>query len=499
MAATVEARRRGRGNPEKQGKPVWQRRGSGWPTNARWNFIVLGADVAFFTFALNISSAYVVLPLFVHQLTADNTAVALIVAVRALGLYAPQLLVAPFVERRRHALPFILRCTVLERVPYLALALATILFAQSHPGLLLILFYVMILLALGGGGLTFPAWLDLIARAMPSNWLGRFLGFWQGLGGILGIGGAALAAFVLAHVAWPANFALCFLLTFAAMVVSFALLALGREPPRTLLGEDEPPNTAPASASMHTGPNVDAESVRGESAGFAGYPQSAGAMNAIGGTSSDLPGGQGRRPARMTALWALLREDGGLRRLLVANALGGFGTMASALFAISALKLGGLSNAEVGAEAAVLALATTGGYFLWGPLGDALGHKLVLACGAASAGLAALLAIWAQGAVSYALIFLLMGLNLSATFIAGLTFIAEFGPEVKRPTYSALSSVAFAPFAVGTPLLAGWLADWWGYQPVFILSALAGMLTALCFVFWVPDPRARARRVAKPR
>jgi MFS family permease len=459
--------------------------GGNWPTNARWNFVVLGADVAFFTFALNIASAYVVLPLFVHQLTADNTAVALISALRALGLYAPQLLVAPLVERRRHALPLILRLTILERVPYLALAIATVLFAQSNPNVLLVFFFIMILLALGGGGLTFPAWLDLIARAMPKNWLGRFLGFWQGLGGILGIGGAAVAAFVLAHVKWPLNFALCFLLTFAAMAVSFVLLALGREPPRTLVGE-EAPNPPAATASA-------AESdINREDEELAGSRPSAGAVGA------PIPAEtRSRRPGRIGALWTLLREDGNLRRLLITNALGGFATMAAALFAVSALNLGGLSNAEAGAEATVLALASTGGYFLWGPLGDALGHKLVLACAAACAGLAALMAVWAHGVVPYAVVFLLMGLNLSATFIAGLTFIAEFGPEVKRPTYSALSSVAFAPFAVGTPLLAGWLADRWGYQPVFVISALAGALTTLLFVFWVPDPRKRARRAAQ--
>lgn len=473
----VNVRRRG------QGRWGRQRQGSSWPANARWNFVMLGGDVAFFTFALNISSAYVILPLFVHQLTTDNSAVALIMALRALGLYAPQLLVAPLVERRRHALPFILRWTVLERVPYLALALATVVFARSNPDLLLVIFFVMILLALAGGGLTFPAWLDLIARAMPRNWLGRFLGFWQGLGGFLGIGGAALAAFILAHVDWPFNFALCFLLTFAAMVVSFVMLMFGREPPRTLVGEDESPDKLPA-ADMD-GARTDV--VREEPAEPAESPDSPG-------TPIAQPGS---RPAQLGALWALLREDRGLRRLLITNALSGFATMAAALFAVSALKLGGLSNAEAGAEAPVLALASTGGYFLWGALGDARGHKLVLACGAACAGLAALLAIWAQGVIPYGLIFLLMGLNLSATFLAGLTFIAEFGPEVKRPTYSALASVAFAPFAVGTPLLAGWLADLWGYQPVFILSALAGALTALCFVFWVPDPRKRARRGAQ--
>jgi MFS family permease len=450
VAATVETKREG--SPD-----------GGWPANARWNFLTLGADIALFTLGLNISSAYVILPLFVHQLTPDNTAVALIIAVRALGLYAPQLLVAPLVERRRHAMPFILRWTVLERVPYLVLALATLLFARSNQPLLLLLFFVMIFLALAGGGLCFPAWLDLIARAMPKNWLGRFLGFWQGVGGFAGIGGAALAAFVLAHVGWPLNFALCFLLTFAALVVSFVLLALGREPPRTLYGETELPAEEVARA----------EALREEP----------------GGTPVAVL--RGHLETQMREVWTLLHTDHGLRRLLASNGLNGFATMAFALFAVSALRLGGLSPAQAGAEATVLALASTGGNFLWGALGDALGHKLVLALGGACAGLAAALAIWAHGVLPYALVFLLMGLNLAATNLASLTFIAEFGPEVRRPTYSALAAVAYAPFAVGTPLVAGWLADGWGYRPVFVLSALAGLATTLSFLYWVPNPRHR--------
>jgi MFS family permease len=458
VAATAEA---------KQGD---QPTGGGrWKANVRWNFVMLGSDVALFTFGLGISSAYVVLPLFVHQLTPDNTAVALITAIRALGLYAPQLLVAPLVERQRHALPFILRWTVLERVPYLVLAVATLLFAHSNPALLLVIFYLMILLALAGGGLCFPAWLDLIARAMPQNWLGRFLGFWQGVGGFLGIGGAALAAFVLANVGWPLNFALCFLLTFAALVVSFVLLALGREPPRTLVGEAQLPSAADLAR---------AETVREE--------PGANLVALV----------RERLWAQAGEIWALLRADSGLRRLLISNAISGFATMAFALFAVSALKLGGLTPVQAGAEATVLALASTGGNFLWGALGDMRGHKVVLALGAACAGLAALLAVGARGVVPYALVFLLMGLNLAATNLASLTFIAEFGPEVKRPTYSALAAVAFAPFAVGTPLLAGWLADTWGYHPVFVLSALAGLATTLCYVYWVPDPR---KRPSEPR
>ncbi len=218
------------------------------PTHTWWNFTVLGADIAFFSLGLSISSAYTMMPLFVHHLSSSNFLVALIPAIRALGLFGPQLLVAPFVERRRHALPFILVVTTLERVPYLILGIGALLLANSNASLLLFLFFAMVFLALFGGGLTYPAWLDMIARSIPDNWLGRFLGFWTGMGGVLGIGGAAITALLLANVGWPQNFAFCFILTFATMVVSFVLLSLGREPPRA--PKSPPPADSPASRSV---------------------------------------------------------------------------------------------------------------------------------------------------------------------------------------------------------------------------------------------------------
>ena len=425
------------------------------PAHTRWNFTVFGADIAFFSLGLSISSAYTVMPLFVHHLTPDNFLVALIPAIRALGLFGPQLLVAPLVERLRHALPFILVCTILERVPYLVLGLGALWLAHSNTALLLVLFCVMVFLALFGGGLTYPAWLDMIARAIPGNWLGRFLGFWTGLGGVLGIGGAAIAAALLAQEPWPLNFALCFILTFAAMVVSFVLLSLGREPPRA----------------------VRAKSVRSPGRDTSAPRETIAVQRSV--------------LQQTRELWALVRSDDGLRRLIVSNGLVGISTMAGALFAITALKLGGLSYAEVGVESTVLFVAMTGGNFLWGAIGDRFGHRSILVWGSLATAISAALALWAHGFWLYALIFLLFGLNTAAVNMAGFTLITEFGPESRRPTYVALASVSYAPFAIGAPLIGGWLADRWGYTPVFIVSAMTGALALLAFQFWVPNPRAR--------
>jgi MFS family permease len=427
--------------------------------HAWWNFTVLGGDIAFFTLGLSISSAYTVMPLFVHQLTPNNVLIALIPAIRALGLFGPQLLVAPLVERLRHALPFILLVTILERVPYLILGIAALWLAQSNGTALLVLFFLMIFLALFGGGLTYPAWLDMIARTIPGNWLGRFFGFWTGLGGVLGIGGAAVAALLLAKAAWPLDFSLCFILTFATMVVSFVLLALGREPPRA-----QP-------ASRHA---------RGANKA---YRNGEAAESSPG---ARVPVGVAQQTRE---LWALVAGDEGLRRLIISNGLVGISTMAGALYAVSALKIGGLSDAQVGVESTVLFIAMTGGYFLWGTVGDRLGYRAILIFGSVGAAAAALLGLWAVGFWAYAAIFLLLGLNLSAVNLAGFTIITDFGPESRRPTYVALASVSYAPFAIAAPLIGGVLANQWGYAPVFVISAITGCLAMLAFGFWVPNPR----------
>jgi MFS family permease len=407
---------------------------------------MLGADIAFFSLGLSISSAYTVLPLFVHHLSPSNETVALIPALRTLGTYGPPLLVAGMVERQRHALPFILKATILERVPFLVLALGALWLASRSEGLLLGLFLGMIFLATFGGGLTYPAWLDLIARTIPADRLGRFFGVWTGLGGLFGIGGAAVAAALLANVTWPLNFALCFLLTFGTFVVSFVLLSLGREPAR--VQRKHAPAVAEASW-------------------------------------------QERTRHALHDLWTLLRGDAGLQKLLVSNGLAGIATMAGALYAVAALRRGGLSDAQVGVESTVLFVAMTVGSFVWGAIGDRFGHRAILIYGSACAALAALVALRAQGFWAYAAVFLLLGLNLASTSLAGLTFITEFGPEVRRPTYVALAAVGYAPLAIGAPILGGALADAWGYVPVFIISAVAGVAATVAFQTWVPDPRKR--------
>lgn len=411
----------------------------------RWNFLTLGGDIAFFTLALNIASTYTIFPLFAAHLGADNTVIALIPAIRALGVYAPQLLVASRVERLRRVKPMILTLTIGERVPALLTGVAALTLATSYRDWTLAIFLLMTLIPAFSSGLTFPAWYDLIGRAIPHSWMGRFLGVWMGVGGLLGALGSIAATALIASYTFPLNFALCFLLAFAAYIVSFALLALGREPERSIRQEhtsaqDNPPSQQP------------------------------------GGIRATLAG-----------QLAILQGDRAFTRYLLANALGGIATMASAIFAIAAAKQGGLSDAEVSVEGVVLVAAMTLGNVLWGFVGDHFGHRAPLIWGSVGAGLSAALALMAHGVWWYGLAFCLLGLSVSATQLTQLTATGEFGEPERRASYIALFSIAYAPFAIGAPLLGGWMADHWGYNLVFVTTAICGLLAAVAFTIWGPQ------------
>jgi len=404
----------------------------------RWNFVMLGLDISLFTLALTFASAYGVLPLFAHHLTDSNVALGLIPAVRALGALLPPILVAAFVQRLRRRKPFVLAWTVLERLPYLALAILTPALAIAHPTLLLWIFFASIAVGACAGGVTAPAWLDLVARVLPDDWRGRFFGLWSALGSLLGLGGGALTAALLRLPDWPTGFALCFGCAFGCLIVSFVCLAVAREGPPT-------------------------ERARTPTA--AGWREYA----------------------------ALVRRDDNFAAYLAANGLVTLAGLATAFYAVDAKRALGLTDAGAGLYAVVLLAAALAGNLLWGYVGDHTGHKRVLEAGALCTGLAAGLAVvshaGAVGIVLYGAAFALVGLGSSAVQLAALTVVLDFGAVEERAAYIGIASLAQAPFACAGPVLGGAVADRLGYGAIFMLSLLLGLAGAAFVRARVRDPR----------
>ena len=71
-------------------------------------------------------------------------------------------------------LPFVLRYTIWERLPFLVLAAVAFFVARPAPDLALALTLVMLLTITSAGGLLMPAWMDIVGRAVPVGLRGRF-------------------------------------------------------------------------------------------------------------------------------------------------------------------------------------------------------------------------------------------------------------------------------------------------------------------------------------
>jgi MFS family permease len=404
-----------------------------------WNFTVNAMDISFVTLAGNMISQATILPLLVNELTDSKIAVGFIPAIYSLGFLLPQLFMAGHAESLRRKKPFVVLWSGIgERTPYLIAALAILLFARSQPLLALGLIYLCLLIAMGAAGALNPAWYDMIAKVIPANRRGIWMGVGSGVGAFMGIAGAALAGWFLTHYDFPLKYALCFAVSGVFQFLSWSCLALTREP--------------------------ESESVK-EHHGLREY-------------FKKLP--------------SVLRSDRNYVAFLVSRSVMSLGLMASGFyivygaerFHLNGAQVGGLTGLMVGVQA-VMNVAL-------GALGDRRGHKLVLAIGSVALALAALTALLWQAPAALWLIFTLLAAGMSAETVAGFSIVVEFGAVEDRPTYIGLTSTLLAPARAIAPILGGWLAASLGYTWLFSATLAAAIAGVLLLVTWLKDPRQAA-------
>jgi MFS family permease len=404
---------------------------------------MLGADYAFFLVALAFASPSTILPAFAASLGAPNVVIGAIPAVMTAGWFVPPLFVAAYTEGLARKLPFMLRWTLWERVPFIVLAAAAYWLTDRAPALTLGLLLAMLLVVTGIGGALMPAWMDLIGRVIPLGMRGRFFAVASVAASVAGLGASALAADVLATYPPSTAYALCFLCGAACLAVSFVALALVREP-------------AAAATTPH--------------AGLGAYLR--------------------RMPA-------LLRRDSNLAWYLVARSLSSAATMASAFYTVHALRAWRTPPATVGIFTALLLAGTIVGTIVLGWLADRVGHRLVIMAGIGSGVAANVVALAATSLDTFGVVFALTGLQQAAVTVSNLNVMLEFAPAPEeQPTYLGIGSTSLAPVAFAAPLAGGVLADAAGFPVVFAASALFGTAAVALLALRVRDPRhARALAV----
>ena len=406
--------------------------------NYRWNFMANVIDLAFFMLGVNMVSQSTILPLLVRELTPSKFAIGAIPAIFSLAFLLPQLLSAGYTERMRRKLPFLIWVSgAFERVPYLLIGMVVWFFAESAPQATLAAIFILIAISATTGGILTPAWYDLIAKVIPVHRRGLYSGVANGLGAFMGIAGAALGGYFLGQWSFPQNYALCFAAAYGFLLVSWAGLALNREPESTTV---KPP-------------------IR-----FFDYIK-------------QLP--------------ALLRRDRNYQAFLVSRSVANLGGMGAGFFIVYGAERFGLDGTQAAALTGILVGSQALMNLVWGLLADRKGHKLVLACAAGSMALAALTALLAGSPEVLWLVFFLLGSSIAADSVSGLNIILEFSAPEDRPTYIGLTNTLLAPAKVLAPLIGGSLATWLGYPALFTVALLVAVTGSLLLSVWLQEPRLR--------
>ena len=400
-----------------------------------WNFAVNVIVSALYQLSMSFIYASTVVSLYTSYLTDSAVLIGLVPALQNAMFFVPQLLLARHAQSLGRIKPWFVRWNLLERLPYGLVALTILAWPDAPRGVSYAVLLLSLSIAMGGGGMTNPAWKKMIAKIVPLRRRGLLFGMSNAVGGLMGVGGAALSQQIFRRWEYPFTYGVSFLLCFLIQLVSWGVMNLNREP----------------AVEIKT-PSVGAKEYWGR-----------------------LPG--------------LIRQDRNFARFLVARIIATFGTMGASFYVVYAREAFAITDTFAASLTMAALIAQTVSTPLLGLLADRVGHKLLMELSGLFLVAALVIAVISPSVAWLYAVFALANLSLSSGMIAGIAITMEFGPPAEMPTYSALASTVQALPVLLAPLVGGWLVDLTGYRAMFYI-AIGLSLAGVGYMHWaVRDPR----------
>ena len=198
-----------------------------------------------------------VLPALVSRLTDSEVVIGSISAIGMSGWFLPQLFAANYLQARPHKRPLYVFAATIRTIGLLSAIPLLYFLAPARPTAALLAFFLAYSCYSLAGGLSGPAFLDIVAKTVPARKLGAFFGHRQFWGGLGAIGSGALVRAVLASdaFAFPKDYALLFTGALLAFAPGWILFSLIHEPPGKVAEEPKPLlvflRSAPATVRRH--------------------------------------------------------------------------------------------------------------------------------------------------------------------------------------------------------------------------------------------------------
>ena len=421
--------------------------------NQSRNFAVAMCDNISWSLAMALFSLSTIVPLFLQRLHASNVLIGLLPALLAAGYLLPGLIVARRVSRLRVAKWWLYWVAMCERIPLLAIGVATLALGTGHAALLIWIFTGCFAIHAVCLGCNQPAYWSVIGKVIPTLQRGKVFGWAGAVGGLLGI----FVDPVTRHFLTPANIADLRGFGWLFIIASLILFA-GIQ---GFVFFDEPSHMQ---------------------------------------SDSDSALKDERRSHFLRDAGALWRGNTAFRKLIIGQCFISLASMAQPFFVLEysrrfAIRSGAI--ADFTTLGVVLgALSSLG----WGYWCDHHGAKGTLVASALLTAITAALPLLLPPSWVFYAVFAGSALALTGAGIGGYNVVLEFAGESRRiPFFTSIFNGVIAPFRIVAPIAGGYLADHTGmaYMPVFALSALfaAG---GLVYTLRMAEPRTATPSVALP-
>ncbi|NPV09110.1 MAG: hypothetical protein HPY83_14240 [Anaerolineae bacterium] len=423
----------------------------------RRNYLLGLLNGGIFSLGDALQDTNLVLSVFVNQLSGSNVFVGFLQPLRLGGWFLPQLLLSGRVQAAPQKMPFYRLGATLRIASVSALAASTFLVTDRQ--LLLALMFLFLGTFSLTGGLSGLAYMDVVAKTIPSRMRGGYFAWRMFLGGLLALLGSLVVRHVLSDTAryqFPRNYAILFLLAAFAIGISMTAFAFTKEPRD---GQVQP------RASL---------------------------------------------PEQLRRAGSLPRGNADYRHFLVARVLLMVAEIASPFYILYASAVVGLPTAMAGTYLMVATAANIASTYFWGRVSDRAGNRALLRIACALGGVAPLVALTvlplaravggASGAVAtilFGVVFATLGASRTAVNVGGQAFLLDIAPAHDRPIYLGFTNTLVG-IASLTNVLGGFIVEALGYWALFAL-ALAFYAGAGVAITRAAEPRSLGEVSSVPR
>jgi MFS family permease len=402
------------------------------------NYLAHGFDGGFFRGAVIVTSATTILPKIISDLHGPTWLITTVPILMSMGFTVPALFTAHWIDRATRYLPLLLVTGIFQRIPFLFAGLVLMLWATDYPALALAAVALAPLVSGLAGGLTMPAWQQLVVRTIPENRRSSLFGFRFMLACGLGFLGGWVVKMVMAAHPGTTGYGILHLYSFGALAVSYIAFAMIRET------------------------NVQPPSVHHD--------------HSLWENLRDIP--------------SLLRAEPNVRTYLLAVGANCSMFILLPFLTIRACAVLGQGDEFLGDLVIAQMVGAVMGNIVAGYMGDRYGGRLIMMIGQAAF---IATAVWSATAASvgeFYAVFVFFGFSQNTFQISNATLNMSISPAHRRSTYLAVIMGITAPCSLAAALLSAAIGNAGDHYLYILILAVWYMLLALFFTWRVREPRA---------